>query len=335
MKIKILEPSGWYKNFVTGEFDVDEYDTNSPNLRYLIATLGWVYASDCVITELPRHFRIKRYSTTDNWDTYICCLNNKYSEKNNLMHCDDICYSNETGTDLRCTEVFTEITVDDIIKHINYMIHRNDSLTVIFENGKFIEVEKYITGQEFDMSTSEGRLAYAKKYYPVGTKYMPPGLSGSVFQNFSISEYEPKYWKSSNHIDCGIGFIYINGKWAEIIKDETNMGTQKESNMQNVDQIRMEIERLQSQLEYAKAAEKRVIRHEAIKGLSEFTDSEKIEEFDLIYTRVLSFISDIESDDRSKDFINYAGEEFLQIVARNKIKFWDYINSFDKEDQWK
>ena len=79
-----------------------------------------------------------------------------------------------------------------------------------------------INEEEFDLTTNEGRLAYARKYYPIGTKYISVGES----KKLGISDIEPRLWGGA-HIECGEGFIYASGRWAEIIKEETNMETQK------------------------------------------------------------------------------------------------------------
>ena len=87
---------------------------------------------------------------------------------------------------------------------------------------------------EFDLTTNEGRLAYAKKHYPIGTKYIPLSDSGQAYDGIEISEYKPRIWvndrDSTNGIEVGrVGLIYHekSNKWAEIIKEETNMETQK------------------------------------------------------------------------------------------------------------
>jgi hypothetical protein len=91
--------------------------------------------------------------------------------------------------------------------------------------------------EEFDMSTNEGRLAYARKYYPIGTKYVPLDYkTGDTYPQSSVSRNEPHitnnpYANCYSDIVAGNGFIYVDkfDKWAEIINEvkETNMGTQK------------------------------------------------------------------------------------------------------------
>ena len=69
-------------------------------------------------------------------------------------------------------------------------------------------------------------MAYAKKYYPIGAKYIPLDSHGNSYNNRYISLYEAKFWEGGSSIEVGSGLIYHNGKWAEIIKEET-----KETNM--------------------------------------------------------------------------------------------------------
>lgn len=76
---------------------------------------------------------------------------------------------------------------------------------------------------EFDLTTDEGRLAYAKKYYPIGTRVT--NTIGEIVTVEEISFYEHHHIK----LQIGEGLIYDgdSGKWAEIIKEETNMQKQK------------------------------------------------------------------------------------------------------------
>ena len=79
MKIKILKSSGWYRNFVGSEFEVDEYDKDHTRLPFKISGMGWVYESDCVITELPESFCVKGCDDGIKWGKYIQWLNKNYN----------------------------------------------------------------------------------------------------------------------------------------------------------------------------------------------------------------------------------------------------------------
>jgi hypothetical protein len=100
-----------------------------------------------------------------------------------------------------------------------------------------VDTEETLIEAEFDLTTDDGRLAYARKYYPIGTKYrpiLPIVVSGETYDSIITSEYKPRIWVSDRGCNNGIevsklGLVYYEGtnKWAEIIKEETNMETQK------------------------------------------------------------------------------------------------------------
>jgi hypothetical protein len=97
-------------------------------------------------------------------------------------------------------------------------------------NTKIIELPR----EEFDMTTNEGRLAYAKRNYPVGTRYIPLDYkTGHTYPQSCKSRFTPQvtispYANYHNDLDAGVGYIYVHklNKWAEIIKEE-KMETQK------------------------------------------------------------------------------------------------------------
>lgn len=104
----------------------------------------------------------------------------------------------------------------------------------IYHDGEWAEIIK----EEFDMTTNEGRLAYATKNYPIGTKYIPLDGVGDKYVKNSIytSNCTPKLWENrlgDKGIEVSsIGLVYHEGtnRWAEIIKEEikeTNMSKQK------------------------------------------------------------------------------------------------------------
>ena len=83
-----------------------------------------------------------------------------------------------------------------------------------------VDIEETLIEAEFDLTTDEGRLAYAKKYYPIGTKYIPLDSYGNSYNNRYISQYDAKFWGGGSSIEVGSGLIYHNGRCAEIIKEE-------------------------------------------------------------------------------------------------------------------
>jgi len=117
-------------------------------------------------------------------------------------------------------------------KFENYSYH-----DVQMANAEIIELPE----DEFDMTTNEGRLAYARKHYPVGTRYISPEYGSKVFTVGEANDKQTQYWLGEgNFRDCvlaNIGsnfetgqFICYFGKWAEIIKEkqeEKAMETQR------------------------------------------------------------------------------------------------------------
>lgn len=79
--------------------------------------------------------------------------------------------------------------------------------------------------EECDMTTDQGRLAYARKHYPIGT------VVKSIHTNNVVKlTGEPRrYMRTTLVADYfnGAVDIYHGGKWAEIIKEEEKMETQK------------------------------------------------------------------------------------------------------------
>jgi hypothetical protein len=78
------------------------------------------------------------------------------------------------------------------------------------------------------MTTNEGRLAYAREHYPIGTEYLPMLSYGVPFEEPRISTYEARiYGKYDIEIGAGIIYHHNTNKWAEIVKEEKVMETQK------------------------------------------------------------------------------------------------------------
>ena len=231
MKVKILESSGWYKHFVGSEFEFVQYVVDD-YLGIHIEDTGWIYRHHCVITELPESFCVKRCDDGIKWGKYIQWLNKTYNHMFSGFFGKYYGYLNGYGSFSGDNPLTMEIHIDDMIKHIDYMEsqqHINGGEQFSKESQLIAKMDKIIKQGEFDLTTYEGRLAYAKKYYPIGTKYIPLDSRGNLFSCVHISQYEAKFWNHGNlsGIEIGEGLIYCNGEWAEIIKEETNMNTQK------------------------------------------------------------------------------------------------------------
>jgi hypothetical protein len=107
-------------------------------------------------------------------------------------------------------------------------VHELDSNDILIairdEYGNECLIDECGLKHEFDMNTDEGRLAYAKKHYPVGTKYKSL-YSG---QELIVGSYDGHLCLQSE----GIWSVYnpSTNEWAEIIEDkqeEKVMETQK------------------------------------------------------------------------------------------------------------
>ena len=125
MKIKILKSSGWYKGYIETEFEVDGYHlTSSADLRFSVFNHGWIYSCDCVITELPESFCVKSCDDGIKWGKYIQWLNKNYNTDfcGRIFNSDRPYYGviNDEGWGIKIP-FGTEIHIDDMIKHIDYM----------------------------------------------------------------------------------------------------------------------------------------------------------------------------------------------------------------------
>jgi hypothetical protein len=59
-------------------------------------------------------------------------------------------------------------------------------------------------------------LEEAIRKYPIGTKYKPLSPNGSEYSIEYLIEYKPRI-HCSDSIEGGMGYLYIDGKWAEIV----------------------------------------------------------------------------------------------------------------------
>jgi hypothetical protein len=72
-----------------------------------------------------------------------------------------------------------------------------------------------------ESTTEQTLLKEARRLYPIGTKYHPIGSDGIKCFGDNIQEatYECRWVESGLGIYCGIGYVYANGKWAEIVSE--------------------------------------------------------------------------------------------------------------------
>lgn len=126
MKIRILrsDKGKWYHNTdnISKEFRVIDY-YDSSILRFLIEGGSWVDKNDCVITDLPESFCVKRCDDTAKWKKYIDWMNLNSNRNSNYIGTARLYYGfidkNFKG-DFDDKPFGTEIHIDDMIKHIDF-----------------------------------------------------------------------------------------------------------------------------------------------------------------------------------------------------------------------
>jgi hypothetical protein len=153
MKVKILESSDWYKHFVGSEFEVDQYVVDD-YLGIHIEDASWIYRPHCVITELPKSFCVKRCDDGIKWGKYIQWLNKTYESEFDGNHWE---YYGIWENGFYCNdEPFgTEIHIDDMIKHIDYMErHINGGEQFSKESQLIVKMDKIIK-EETNMNTQK------------------------------------------------------------------------------------------------------------------------------------------------------------------------------------
>jgi len=145
MKVKILSsksPMWWYYKLIGSEIYVNYFiDDSIDRYHHPVDKLATINTNDAVITELPESFCVKRCDDKEKWEKYIQWLN-KTCKNDFSGNAVNLYYGlNEGGGWNAYMSFGTEIHIDDIIKHIDYMKIK-DSITVKYENGKFIEVKE-------------------------------------------------------------------------------------------------------------------------------------------------------------------------------------------------
>ena len=163
MKVKILKSSMnsyWYSNDVNKEFNVHYNITDrSDPFRHCITT-HFIRNEDAVITELPESFCVKRCDDGIKWGKYIQWLNKNYNTDfcGRMFNSDSPYYGviDDEGWGIKLP-FGTEIHIDDMIKHIDYMesqqhinggeqFHKESQLTV--KKDKIIKEETNMETQK-------------------------------------------------------------------------------------------------------------------------------------------------------------------------------------------
>ena len=124
MKIKILKSKNettWYCNMINQVIDV-KYDMKYQR-RCFTGNDGVhnLYNDDIVITELPESFCVKICDDIEKWNKYVYWLNKTYRWGFNGLLRKYYGYLNECSSFSDDEPFGTEIHIDDILKHIDYM----------------------------------------------------------------------------------------------------------------------------------------------------------------------------------------------------------------------
>lgn len=87
----------------------------------------------------------------------------------------------------------------------------------LYANGTWAEIVE----TEINANTDVDFLAKACKEYPIGTRYKPISSGGHLYDSAMVVTRTPN-WHNETSIEGGPGFIYHQGKWAEIVKSSEN-----------------------------------------------------------------------------------------------------------------
>jgi len=124
MKIKILSSAMktfWYSDRIGEELIICSYDIHDRDNSFKSCELiHYIRNSDCTITELPESFCVKICDDIEKWNKYIKWLNKTYKS---TIDGDEFYHYGvfKKGVVFSDTSFGTEIHIDDMIKHIDYM----------------------------------------------------------------------------------------------------------------------------------------------------------------------------------------------------------------------
>jgi hypothetical protein len=91
-------------------------------------------------------------------------------------------------------------------------------LGYVYVNGKWAEIVGEPKAEPID---KDAILEEARRRYPIGTMYRALNLYGDYLGEYAEAIRECDWvYSSVDGIDCGVGYVYANGKWADVIKPE-------------------------------------------------------------------------------------------------------------------
>ena len=98
--------------------------------------------------------------------------------------------------------------------------------------------------------------------------------------------------------------------------------------MNEKEKLQQQIAEAKERLEKLEQQEKINGKKDAIKELSEYTDEEKIQFFDKLYNSAYLELTELEEEGyHNEDCAQYAWEEYIAILAKDRNKFWRYWSS--------
>jgi len=100
--------------------------------------------------------------------------------------------------------------------------------------------------------------------------------------------------------------------------------------MTEKDNIKKEIEEARKRLQLLEEREKLSTKNTIIKQLEEYTIEEKVKWFNKMYKNAEEELIELETKGYSdEDNEHYCWENYIEVLAKNNKKFWNYWNSFN------
>lgn len=93
---------------------------------------------------------------------------------------------------------------------------------VLFDQGRWARILSKPSNNQ-SMTRQEALLAEAISKYPIGTQYIPLATSGKAYSIDDIAEVVRTPNGNSDLLEGGLGYLYVRGKWAEIVTVKTNL----------------------------------------------------------------------------------------------------------------
>lgn len=93
------------------------------------------------------------------------------------------------------------------------------------------------------------------------------------------------------------------------------------------ERLKKEIAANKARLKEIEKEEKIHNRYSAIRKLEDITEKEKIDFFDKMYSDAESELKDHQEGNGGDSDEHYAWEAYIEILAKDRGKFWDYWNS--------